>query len=112
MLFEARGRFDYDPNGGGGAIGTVRLDIRPDRVAIVRLVAIRTEYQRSGHGRVLLQKTEELGRSLDIAELRVYAAPEAAGFYEKLGYSRSVFDPAWNGGSIQLRKILPPSKSN
>ena len=121
VLFEARGLSDYDPNEPdehkpenlslllkhqGVPIGTVRLDTRPDDIAIIRLVAIRTDYQRCGHGRVLLRKTEELAGRLGLRELCVHAAPDAVMFYEKLGYSRHVFDPESSGKSIQMRKSI------
>jgi GNAT superfamily N-acetyltransferase len=87
-------------------VGTVRLDTRPDSTAIVRLVAIREDHQRRGHGSVLLRETEELARRLGVKELRVHAAPDAVVFYEKHGYSRSVFDLESNGMAVQLRKSI------
>ena len=119
VLFEARGLSNYDPNGPDERkqenlslllkfenmpVGTVRLDTRPDSTAIVRLVAIREDHQRRGHGSALLRETEELARRLGVNELRVHAAPDAVVFYEKHGYSRFVFDPESNGMAVQLRK--------
>ena len=121
VLFEARGNLNYDPDfpderkpenlplllkADGVALGTVRLDLRPDRVAIVRLVAISRERQRSGHGTVLLNTLETIARSLDVAELRVYAAADADGFYRKNGFTDVLFDPDDRGSSIQLQKLL------
>jgi GNAT superfamily N-acetyltransferase len=121
VLFEARGLSNYDPNGPDERkqenlslllkfenmpVGTVRLDTRPDSTAIVRLVAIREDHQRRGHGSVLLRETEELARLLGVKELRVHAAPDAVVFYEKHGYSRSVFDLESNGMAVQLRKSI------
>jgi GNAT superfamily N-acetyltransferase len=121
VLFEARGLSNYDPNGPDERkpenlslllkfenipVGTVRLDTRPDSTAIVRLVAIREDHQRRGHGSVLLRETEELARRLGVKELCVHAAPDAVVFYEKHGYSRSVFDLESNGMAVQLRKSI------
>lgn len=121
VLFEARGNLHYDPDFpderkpenlplllkvDGVALGTVRLDLRPDRVAIVRLVAISAECQRSGHGTVLLKTLATIARSLDVGELRVYAAADAAGFYRQNGFANVTFDPDNRGSSIQMRKLL------
>lgn len=121
VLFEARGLSNYDPNGPDERkaenlslllkfenipVGTVRLDTRPDSTAIVRLVAIRADQQRRGHGSTLLRKTEELASSLGVRTLCVHAAPDAVVFYEKHGYSRSIFDPGSNGMAVQLRKSI------
>lgn len=79
MLFEARGRFDYIPDGAEEikeqnpslifkldrqAIGTVRLDQKSDGRAIVRLVAIAPDFQNRGHGRALMTLLERLALSL------------------------------------------------
>ncbi|MCM2498700.1 GNAT family N-acetyltransferase [Neorhizobium galegae] len=102
MLLEARGRLDYIPDGpeeikeqnlsllfkfDGQAIGTVRLDQKPDGRAIVRLVAIARDIQRWGHGTALFERLERLARSLGSNELLVHSAPDAVGFYQKLGFS-------------------------
>lgn len=121
VLFEARGNLNYDPDhpddrrpenlplllkADGVALGTVRLDLRPGRIAVVRLVAIKTERQRSGHGTALLRMLETIARSLDVAELRVFAAADAAGFYRTNGFANVIFDPDNRGSGIQLRKLL------
>lgn len=121
VLFEAREDWDYDPDfpderkpenlplllkADGVALGTVRLDLRPNRVAIVRLVAITAERQRSGHGTALLKTLETIARSLHVAELRIYAAADAVGFYRKNGFENVLFDPDNRTSSIQLQKLL------
>jgi 8-oxo-dGTP pyrophosphatase MutT (NUDIX family)/predicted N-acetyltransferase YhbS len=120
VLFEARGRFDYIPDGpeeikeqnlsllfklDGQAIGTVRLDQKPDGRAIVRLVAIAPDIQRLRHGTTLFERLERLARSLGINELLVHSAPGAVGFYQKLGFSPFEFETG-TFESVQLRKIL------
>lgn len=120
VLFEARGRFDYIPDGpeeikeqnlslifklDGQAIGTVRLDQKSDGRAIVRLVAIATDFQRRGHGTALLERVERLALSLGIRDLLVHSAPDAVGFYQKLGFSPFEFE-AGNFKSVQLHKAI------
>jgi N-acetylglutamate synthase-like GNAT family acetyltransferase len=89
----------------GTPIGTVRLDQKGDRKAIVRLVAIISHLQQQGHGTVLMDRVERLAVSLGIEELLVHALPSASGFYLRLGYSPFTFE-ADNHESIQLRKIV------
>lgn len=123
VLFEARGSFDYIPDGpeeikeenlslifklDGQAIGTVRLDQKPDGRAIVRLVAIAPDFQNRGHGTALLTRLERLALSLGINELLVHSAPDAAGFYQKLGFAAFEFE-AGNFRSVQLHKTIKTS---
>ena len=123
VLFEARGQYDYNPDlpderrpenlplllkQGCMPLGTVRLDRQPDDVAIVRLVAVRTEHQGFGHGTALLEALEQIARNLGIRELRVHAAADAEGFYLKHGYARTLFDPGSRGGGVQMLKRLSP----
>lgn len=121
VLFEARGRFDYiadEPEEikeqnlsllfklDGQAIGTVRLDQKAEAKAIVRLVAIAPDVQRRGHGTALLERVERLALSRGIRELLVHSAPEAVGFYRKLGFSPFEIE-AGNFESVQLHKVIP-----
>ncbi|SCX32331.1 putative acetyltransferase [Agrobacterium sp. DSM 25558] len=120
VLFEARGRFDYIPDEAeeikeqnlslifkldGQAIGTVRLDQKSDGRAIVRLVAIAPEFQNRGHGRALMTLLGRLALSLGVNELLVHSAPDAAGFYQKLGFVAFEFEDG-NFRSVQLHKEI------
>nr|WP_245486998.1 bifunctional NUDIX hydrolase family protein/GNAT family N-acetyltransferase [Rhizobium ruizarguesonis] len=120
VLFEARGQYDYVPDGpeeikeqnlsllfklDGQAIGTVRLDQKPDGRAIVRLVAIAPDLQRRGHGTAVLERVERLALSLGIRDLLVHSAPDAVGFYQKFGFSPFAFE-ADNFRSVQLHKAI------
>jgi N-acetylglutamate synthase-like GNAT family acetyltransferase len=126
VLFEARGNLNYDPDhsdernpenlplllrADGVALGAVRLDLRPDYIAIVRLVAIRTENQRAGHGTTLLERLEIIARGLGITELRVYAAADAVEFYCKNGFENFMFDPDNRQSNVLLQKILRPTEA-
>jgi len=90
----------------GVPIGTVRLDQKSDRKAVVRLVAIVPRLQRAGHGTALMGRVEGLASTLSIEELLVHALPAASGFYLKLGYAPFTFDSD-NHESVQLRKMIP-----
>jgi GNAT superfamily N-acetyltransferase len=93
----------------GKAIGAARLD-RLGNVAVVRLVAIKGEMQCRGHGRKLLQLLEGEAARTGVKILRVYAAMDAVGFYERMSWKqkswpRSEFEaPA--GEVVQMEKRI------
>lgn len=70
-------------------VGVVRIDVN-ESVAWLRRVAIRDDFQRLGHGRVLLQLAEAFAQAHGCNEVRSNAAVEAVGFYERCGYAREV----------------------
>jgi N-acetylglutamate synthase-like GNAT family acetyltransferase len=101
ILWENRGKTDYDNKHkdeylpdhhplllllNNVPIGTTRLDDFKDGHGAVRLVAISGAFQKSGHGRQLSSLVENYARNLGIKTLYVNAAPEALGFYKKLGW--------------------------
>ena len=70
----------------GNAIGTIRIDIlEQDRTAF-RLIAIRPDRQRLGHGTMLLQLAEQRALSFGCSEIVLNAIKPALGFYRKHGY--------------------------
>lgn len=121
-LFEARGvAIAYDPDHpdetalghfplllklNGRGIGTVRLDVEGDGTAIVRLVAIERALQRQGHGRILDKKAADFARSLGCGRLHVFAAAEAVGFYESVGWRRDLWAPGVQPNAIQMSKRI------
>ncbi|NTI48987.1 GNAT family N-acetyltransferase [Agrobacterium rhizogenes] len=101
VLFEARGVDGYDPDHpddridchfpllllrGTVAVGAARLDIIGDEQAVVRTVAIRTEFQRQGLGRELMSGVESFARDRGVIKLSVNAARDAVGFYKRSGW--------------------------
>jgi N-acetylglutamate synthase-like GNAT family acetyltransferase len=68
-----------------------RLDVLGD-AGTVRLVAIKKVEQGRGHGRRLEALICEEARGRGIRRLRLNSAPDAAGFYEKAGWRREVWD--------------------
>jgi GNAT superfamily N-acetyltransferase len=72
-------------------LGTTRLDVRGP-VAMVRLVAIVASHQRRGYGRLLSNLTDAEARRLGAAVLRVNAAPDAVGYYDKMGWKIEPWD--------------------
>jgi N-acetylglutamate synthase-like GNAT family acetyltransferase len=78
----------------GRPIGTTRLDDLGDGRGVVRLVAIAADVQRQGHGRVLSTLVEDYARRLGLKSLLVNAAPDAVGYYEKMGWRACAWDEA------------------
>ncbi len=73
-------------------IGVARLDLKGDH-AVVRLVAIAPEHQRNGFGELMDKMLTEKAWELGVKQMRVNAAPDAVGFYEKTGWHRESWDP-------------------
>jgi N-acetylglutamate synthase-like GNAT family acetyltransferase len=125
-LFEARGRYGiYDSNRtderlhnhfplllkyDGTAVATVRLDVHEGNIAVVRLVAVTRSEQSKGHGRILGKCIEEFARRKGVRKLVVNAAPDAVGYYQRLGFSRETWDGAELKGvladAVQMAKRL------
>jgi N-acetylglutamate synthase-like GNAT family acetyltransferase len=125
VLWENRGKINYDDNHADEhlpnhhplllllnhePIGTTRLDDFKNGTGAVRLVAISDHFQKSGHGRQLSILVENYACALGIKTLYVNAAPEAFGFYKKLGWELYEWDSEELLGiaedCIQMRKIL------
>jgi N-acetylglutamate synthase-like GNAT family acetyltransferase len=91
-------------------IGTTRLDDLKNGFGVVRLVAISDEFQGKGHGRQLAFSVDNYAQGLGIKTLHVNAAPEALGYYKKLGWEFY----QWHAEKLtgiaedckQMRKIL------
>ena len=119
ILFERRGRFGvYDANhpdehrpGNHPFLffvddvptGTVRIDIGDDD-AILRLVTIREDLQRRGHGRRMLELALEFVREQRRTLIRSHVNRDAEGFYERCGFVREAPDEAT--ATILMRKDL------
>jgi N-acetylglutamate synthase-like GNAT family acetyltransferase len=126
VLWTARGRSGYDRQhahdyevpanqplllkDGGRPVGTVRIDDFGDGTGAVRLVAVVSEGQGRGHGRVLSDLWDDYAKGKGLETLYVNAAPEALGFYEKMGWERFIWDETELFGiaeeCIQMRKRL------
>ncbi len=99
VLFEARGLADvYDSDHpdevaegrtplllihDGRPVGTVRLDLLPDRTMITRLVA--ADEQGHGHGRELLRLSEDRAMAVQARRMATNAHGDAETFYAKSG---------------------------
>jgi N-acetylglutamate synthase-like GNAT family acetyltransferase len=101
ILFEARGRFDYNENGpderdpdnepllllfNGIYIGTVRLDYVAPNLGIIRLFAIDRPFQRQGHGQCFLSLLEGRATNLGMTTFEANAAPEAVSYWLQQGF--------------------------
>ena len=70
----------------GEIIGTVRIDLVGEAQAGLRLIAIRRDLQRQGHGSVLLRLAEHAARGLGRNEIVINAHPTSLSFYLANGY--------------------------
>lgn len=75
----------------GRPVAVARLDVRRE-IAVVRLVAVTSGEQRRGYGKVLNALIDEEARRRGVKTLRVNAAPDAVGFYEKAGWQTADWD--------------------
>ena len=125
-LFEGRhGHATYDPDHpderpadhysllltwNGVGIATTRLDLLGNGAAAIRLVAVIKAEQGKGHGRALQTLVEDFARGKGVARLVVNAAPEALGFYERMGFTKDDWNPAELIGiasdCVQMTKTL------
>jgi N-acetylglutamate synthase-like GNAT family acetyltransferase len=92
------------------AIGTTRLDDRGDGAGVVRLVAIRRDVQRQGHGKKLAAMVDDFAARRGLRTLFVNAAADTLGYYKKLGWQYFDWDLAElvliAGSGRQMRKAL------
>ena len=70
----------------GEVIGTVRIDLIGDTQAGLRLIAIRRDLQRQGHGRVLLRLAEQTALAFGRTEIVINTHPTSLTFYLANGY--------------------------
>jgi GNAT superfamily N-acetyltransferase len=101
ILFEARGRFDYNAEGPderhpdnqpllllfkSNYIGTVRLDYVAPDIGIIRLFAIDRPFQRCGHGSNFLSLLAKHAAAFGVNIFEANAAPEAVAFWQRKGF--------------------------
>lgn len=124
VLFESRGRFgvyienhpdEFAENNHpqlffykDKPIGTVRIDVRPDRkMALIRRLAIEEKWQRKGHGQKLLTLVENVAAKKGCAIIAVNSAIDAAAFYRKCGFREAIWsEKEQHANSVQLIKEI------
>ena len=67
--------------------GTLRLDLKPDGRAVVRLVALEPGFRGGGLGAATLELAEDLALSSGARTLCVNAQPGVVGFYARRGFA-------------------------
>jgi GNAT superfamily N-acetyltransferase len=70
------------------AVGAVRIDLIGSKQAGLRLVAIRKDLQRNGHGAILLELAEQMAAACGRTEVVINSHPTALGFYLSNGYRK------------------------
>ena len=88
-------------------IGTIRVDVS-DGVATFRLVAIRADLQRRGHGGRLLEAAEAFARRQACSRIESHVFPGAVGFYERCGFARA---DAADGKTFLMMKSIANAES-
>ena len=72
----------------GENVGTVRIDMIDERQAGLRLIGIRGDQRRRGHGAALLRLSEDLARACGRSDVMINAHPTSLKFYLANGYAR------------------------
>ena len=75
----------------GEVVGTVRIDLIDDTQAGLRLIGIRRDLQRQGHGAVLLALAEQAARAFGRTEVVINAHPTSLTFYLANGYRKGAW---------------------
>jgi len=71
----------------GDVVGTVRIDLIDETHAGLRLIGIRPDLQRRGHGAVLLMLAERAARAFGRTDIVINAHPTSLAFYLANGYA-------------------------
>jgi GNAT superfamily N-acetyltransferase len=84
----------------------IRLDrtVAESHVGIVRLVAIRPEFQGKGIGAAMMLAVESVASDAGIDHLRTSTASDAVGFYVRLGWA---ITDANRRNPVMAKSILP-----
>lgn len=94
----------------GYSIGTVRIDLKNDGEAVIRLLAITKTEQSKGHGKILMKKIETFAQAKKVKKLLVNARKDAVGYYQKNGFVFEDWDANELVGisidSVQMSKVI------
>jgi GNAT superfamily N-acetyltransferase len=90
-------------------VGTVRIDLIDGTQAGLRLIGIRSDLQRRGHGAVLLRLAERAAQDFGRTEVVINAHPTSLRFYLANGYAEGEWRDAGPvpAGLIRVGKRLP-----
>lgn len=69
-------------------MATARLTIMSEGEAVLARVAVLPEYRKSGVGRLLVRKLEQLGASAKVSRITLHPHHYLERFYSELGYNR------------------------
>jgi GNAT superfamily N-acetyltransferase len=95
---------------GGVVVGTVRIDLIDGTQAGLRLIGIRSDLQRRGHGAVLLRLAERAAQDFGRTEVVINAHPTSLRFYLANGYAEGEWRDAGPvpAGLVRVGKRLAP----
>jgi len=86
-------------------IGTIQIDIKPEKRAVLRLVAMDTPWQGRGLGTTMLKMAETYARARDVHSICLNSVPDAYRLYIRCG-----FNPARWDGYTQNQSEIPVVK--
>ena len=78
----------------GKPVAITTLDNFENGVAATRGVAVASELQNQGHGRLLGILTQKFAKHCGITMLCVNAGYSATGFYKRLGFNEEIWEPS------------------
>lgn len=99
------------PVGRGSVVGVAVGSLRPDTLALARVVVARGE-RRSGVGTALMRAVEDLAARSGCERVRLETARDgpAEAFYRTLGFERCAELPSWRAGRdfvVLVRRLVP-----
>ena len=90
--------------------GTIRIDFKPARRVVFRLIAIDTPRQGQGLGSFMLEMAEDYARARGVDLICLNSVPDAYGFYVRHGFRRWRWEGCTsNPTEIPVMKLLPPT---
>ena len=85
----APGNFPHVLLHDGDIVGVVRIDLIGPNRAGLRLVGIRSDLQRQGHGRVLLKLAQDAARRLGKTEITIKAHPTSPAYTSPMAIAKA-----------------------
>lgn len=89
----------------GHPVATGRMIDYGNGAGKLQRIAVLAPARKGGYGRLVIDKLEELGRSLGYSSFVLEAQTHAEGFYEKLGYVNVSAEPFLDAGIWHVKMV-------